>query len=258
MSTATTDDFVGIDINRANVPFTRLIRVELRKSIDTRAGLWLLIAIAAITIIVNVIVAAVAGSSDRTFQDFLAASGTPQAFLLPVLGILLVTSEWSQRTAMVTFSLEPRRIQIVLAKIVAAMILATGALIVAVGIGALMTLIAGGTDPWNVRGVQFLQFWLGQLIGVLQGVAFGLLILISAAAIVASFFIPIAFSILTSLWKAISDAQPWIDLGTSSGFLFNDHSLSAEKWAQVGTSTAIWMVLPLLLGIWRVLRAEVK
>ena len=33
----------------APVPFTRLVKVEMRKMIDTRAGLWLLIAIVVIT-----------------------------------------------------------------------------------------------------------------------------------------------------------------------------------------------------------------
>ena len=40
--------------------------------------------------------------------------------LLPVLGILLVTSEWSQRTAMVTFTLEPSRSRVIAAKFVVA------------------------------------------------------------------------------------------------------------------------------------------
>ena len=38
-----------------------------------------------------------------------AAPNIPMNILLPVLGIMLVTSEWSQRTAMVTFTLEPSR-----------------------------------------------------------------------------------------------------------------------------------------------------
>ncbi|MGI8870374.1 MAG: ABC transporter permease [Mycobacteriales bacterium] len=258
MTATTAPTAPTIDPAKRDIPFRRQVKVELRKSVDTRAGLWLLIAIGAITVIVNIIFVVAARARDRTFGNFLAASGTPQGFLLPVLGILLVTSEWSQRTAMVTFTLAPKRLNTVLAKIVAAVVLATVALIVAIAVGALMTVIGGGPHRWDVSAGRFGLFWLGQIIGVLQGVAFGLLILISAAAIVASFFIPIAFTILTSLSDSIRNVQPWIDLGTTSGYLFSDNSLSAEKWAQLGTSTAIWMVLPLLIGIWRVLRAEVK
>ncbi len=42
--------------------------------------------------------------------------GLAPRVLLPVLGIMLVTSEWGQRTAMVTFALEPRRRRVVWAK----------------------------------------------------------------------------------------------------------------------------------------------
>ena len=42
-------------------------------------------------------------------DDFVGIANFISGFLLPVLGIMLVTSEWSQRTAMVTFTLEPHR-----------------------------------------------------------------------------------------------------------------------------------------------------
>ena len=34
--------------------------------------------------------------------------------------------------------------------------------------------------------------------------------------------------------------------------------MSGEQWAQLGTSTLIWVVLPFVVGMVRVLRAEVK
>ena len=45
--------------------------------------------------------------------------------LLPVLGIMSVTSEWSQRTAMVTFTLEPSRSRFLAAKFVGTLIVAS-------------------------------------------------------------------------------------------------------------------------------------
>jgi hypothetical protein len=94
--------------------------------------------------------------------------------------------------------------------------------------------------------------------GVLQGLAFGMLLLNSAAAIVAYFVLPIAFSILTSLVSWFADVQPWVDLGTSQAPLFSGEHVSGEQWAQLATGTLIWIVLPLALGTIRVLRAEVK
>ena len=98
------------------MPFGRLVSVELRKMADTRAGRWLLISIAALTALVLAIQLAVILSNDLQvdFRDFMIAMNTPMGVLLPVLGIMSVTSEWTQRTAMVTFTLEPSRSRLVL------------------------------------------------------------------------------------------------------------------------------------------------
>ena len=88
------------------VPFGRLIRVELRKLADTRAGRWLLISVVALTLLVLIIQMAVVLGNDLhpKYVDFLQGANTPMGILLPVLGVLSITSEWSQRTAMVTFT----------------------------------------------------------------------------------------------------------------------------------------------------------
>ena len=57
---------------------------------------------------------------------------------------------------------------------------------------------------------------------------------------------------------ALNDIAPWIDLGTSQQPLFDGSNLTGEEWWQVVTSTTIWVVLPFLAGLIRVLRAELK
>jgi hypothetical protein len=37
----------------------------------------------------------------------------------------------------------------------------------------------------------------------------------------------------------------------------HEEVLSATQWAQAGTALAVWMLLPLAIGIWRVTRREV-
>lgn len=256
--TTTATHIETVDMDRPGIPLSRLIKVELRKSVDTRSGFWLLMTIAIITVIANVIFLIAAHDNDRTFSNFLAASGTPQGFLLPILGILLVTSEWSQRTAMVTFSLAPRRSRTVLAKIIAAVILGTLVFAVALVIGTIMTALSGGPDAWNVSAGVLGQFYLGQLIGVLQGVAFGLVILVSAAAIVASFAIPIIFGFIGGLWSASQKVINWIDLGTASGNLFSNDIMTGKQWSQLLVSGIIWLVAPLAFGVWRLIHTEVK
>ena len=58
------------------------------------------------------------------FGVLMATTTYTTGLLLPVLGIMLVTGEWGQRTGMVTFTLEPSRSRVVLAKLVAGLLLA--------------------------------------------------------------------------------------------------------------------------------------
>ncbi len=241
------------------IPFTRLVSVELRKSMDTRAGRWLLIAIGAITAAIMVIFFIVSDSQDRTFNSFVAISATPQGFLLPVLGILLVTSEWSQRTAMVTFSLEPSRTRVIGAKTVAALIFGAAAFALAIGLAALATVLGGADNGFaDVGFADFGTFFLLQEFTILQGLAYGLILLNTPAAIVAFFVLPIAMSILFSLVSWLREIAPWVDLGTAQAPLFDNSGLSGEQWAHLGTTALIWIVVPFVLGWIRVMRAEVK
>jgi ABC-2 type transport system permease protein len=264
MSTATptpnTQQRHTLDITTTSkVPVSRLVKVELRKMVDTRAGLWLMIAIVLITALILIITFFAGSDSDHQFIDYMGSTAGPQSFLLPVLGILLVTQEWSQRTGMVTFTLEPHRGKAIGAKVIAALLFGLVAVAIAIVLAALATVISGAPNAWDNIGLDDIaKFGLLQASGVMQGLAFGLIFLNSAAAIVTYFVVPIAFSIVTSIWSALSDAQPWIDLGTSQQPLFSAEHLSGEEWAQLATGTLIWVVLPFVVGLWRVLRAEVK
>lgn len=251
----------------APVPFSRLVSVELRKTADTRAGRWLLIATAVLTAVVMAIQLAVVVVQDITvgFADFMKSTSFSIAILLPVLGILLLTSEWGQRTAMVTFSLEPRRPRVIVAKLVVGIILAVTAVVVALVLGALANLLYGvfaGVSPvWDLSILQTLGFLLLQVIGILTGFALAALLLNSAAAIVVfmvyTFVFPGLFQLGSALIGWFSDLQPWIDFNSAQAPLI-DASMSGEDWAHFAVSGVVWLVLPLTIGLWRVLRAEVK
>jgi len=257
---STTVEPFTLDVSATKpIPLSRLVRVELRKLADTRAGFWLLVTIGVITAAVIAVFFLASDPSDRTFLGFMGVTATPQGFLLPVMGILLVTSEWTQRTALVTFTLMPVRGRVLAAKVLAATIAGLAAIALAVGLAALATLAGGADDAWKGIGADdFGKFALLQTSGVLQGLAFGLLFLSSAPAIVTYFVLPTAFSIVASLVKAMEKAAPWVDLGSAQQPLFSGVNLSGEQWAQVATSTAIWVLLPFVVGLVRVLRAEVK
>ncbi len=260
MSTATVANGGALDVSRTSkVPMSRLITVELRKMVDTRAGLWVLITIGVVTLLGVAIFGLAASDGEKTFNNFMGFTGGIQGLLLPVLGILLVTQEWGQRTAMVTFTLEPHRGKVIAAKIYASLLIGFAAFLVAVGGAALAAVVFGGGSGFDdLIAVDFLKFGLLQASGVLQGLAYGLLFLNSAVAIVTYLVLPLVFSIISSVVPAMQDAAPWVDLGTAQTPLFNLGALSGEEWAHVLVTALIWIVVPFVVGLWRVLRAELK
>jgi hypothetical protein len=105
-------------------PVARLARIELRKAVDTRAGRWLLLFIGLVAVTGAAITAVTDPVSNHNLSHVLSDTSQLVAILLPVLGILLVTSEWSQHTALTTFTLVPRRSRIIGAKVAAGVLLA--------------------------------------------------------------------------------------------------------------------------------------
>ena len=155
MSTLTTEaPTVGqIDLSTTpRIPLSRLVKVELRKLADTRSGLWMLVLIGALTLVVIAAYFVTTEQSERTFFHFMAAANGPQGLLLPVLGILLVTSEWSQRTAMVSFTLTPARTRVLVAKVVAGLLAGAGALVLTVAVARWPRWPAGQTTPGRPSG----------------------------------------------------------------------------------------------------------
>jgi ABC-type transport system involved in multi-copper enzyme maturation permease subunit len=248
-------------------PFSRLVRVELRKTWDTRAGLWLLISTAVLTAAVMVIQLSVVVVQDLqvSYNDFLTSTNFSMALLLPVLGILLLTSEWSQRTAMVTFSLEPRRPLIIAAKFVVGIGLAVAAVLIALVLAticnALYGLLSGDDVVWDLGLANVGGFLLLQVIGMLTGFAFAALLLNSPAAIVLymvySFVLPGLFGLGAALIGWFDTIRPWIDFNYAQGPLV-DATMTGEDWAHFAVSGFVWLVVPLAIGVARVLRAEVK
>jgi ABC-type transport system involved in multi-copper enzyme maturation permease subunit len=248
-------------------PFSRLVRVELRKTWDTRAGLWLLISTAVLTGAVMAIQLAVVVAQDLrvSYNDFLTSTNFSMALLLPVLGILLLTSEWSQRTAMVSFSLEPRRPLVIAAKFVVGIGLAIAAVVIALVLAticnALYGALSGDEVVWDLGISNVGGFVLLQVIGMLTGFAFAALLLNSPAAIVLymvySFVLPGLFGLGAALIGWFEDLRPWIDFNYAQGPLV-DATMTGEDWAHFAVSGFIWLVVPLTIGVWRVLRAEVK
>jgi ABC-2 type transport system permease protein len=236
----------------------RLTRIELRKSVDTRAGRWLLVTLAIVGIGLALLAALTGEAKDHTFKDMASGVEGVISLLLPVVGIMLVTSEWSQRTALQTFALVPRRNRVVAAKLLAGSVLAVAVAAVGLVLSVLATILAshpaGGT--WHLAPQVALGSVVVQLISLLMGMAFGLLLLNTAAAIVVNFVVPLAWAALSTVIDVLNPLQPWLDSTQPSTYLLEGH-LTARHWAEVGVTTLVWVVALLAAGLLRLRRHEI-
>ncbi|MFB9233976.1 ABC transporter permease [Plantactinospora siamensis] len=237
----------------------RLTGVELRKLADTRAGVWLLITIGLIAAAIVVVQLFVVPEAEQTFASFFEPSLLPVGILLPVLGILSITSEWSQRSGLATFTLTPRRGRVVLAKLAAVVLAALASVLASLAVAAAGTLIAGATGDggrWTIEAAVIWHAVLLQGINVLMGAAFGLLLLNTPLAIVTYLLLPTVWSVLGGLIKSLRGPAGWLDTTVTMDPLFGP-TVTAAQWGRLAVSVAVWVALPLTAGLYRTLRREV-
>ncbi len=247
------------------IPMTRLVGVELRKMFDTRSGFWVMTSIGITALLATGAVILFAPDSELTYNNFAAAIGVPMTIILPIMAILSVTSEWSQRTGLTTFTLVPHRGRIIWAKAIGSVIVGVASMLLAFGIGALGnvvgTAITGTETIWNILFVDFSLIVLANVLGLMIGFMLGVLIRNSPGAIVAYFvyslLLPTVFGMLAAYQEWFRDIQGWVDFQFSSSQLF-DGVLTGEQWAHLGVSGLVWLVIPMAIGLRMVMRSEVK
>jgi ABC-2 type transport system permease protein len=232
----------------------RLATVELRKMADTRSGFWLLLDVVGLMIALALVTAVVGDAQDHTLRNLIAAALFPVSVLLPVVGILLLSSEWSQRTGMITFALVPQRTRVFAAKVLAAVAVS----LVALGIGAAAATVFAPdlTGTWSLPPAMVGQEAVLVASGMIMGLGFAAMLLSSPAAIVLYFALPLGFQALAAI-PGFDGPAGWLD-GSRSLAPMTDHVLSATEWARVGTTLAVWMLVPLVIGVSRVTRSEVR
>ena len=235
----------------------RLIAVELRKMVNTRSGFWIPIGVTLVTLLVAIISSTNHGGGEATFIHVFNDSSRPASYLLPVMGVLLLCGEWSQRTTLTTFTLVPSRRRVIAAKLGASAIVST----VALAVCLLFTLACasalghapGGTGSllWQV----ILQGWLGLVAGMVMGLAFGAAILLSAPAIVVYLLLPVVWDGIIGGISALDGVARWLDSGKTLNPL-TLHALSGTEWAHVLATLGVWIGIPILVGWARIGRGD--
>jgi hypothetical protein len=135
----------------------------------------------------------------------------------------------------------------------------------AMGVGAIGNIVGTGLKgvdtTWDLSVTELLYIVGADLIGMMIGFMLGVLMRNSPGAIVSYFSYWFVVPTLSGLLAANQDwfdkAQPWVDFSFNQNRMY-DGGFSAEDWAQLAVTGAVWLLLPLAIGLWRVVRAEVK
>ena len=247
------------------IPMTRLVGVELSKMFNTRSGFWLMTSVGITAAIATIATILFAPDDELSYGSFAGAVGFPMSVILPMIAVLAITSEWSQRTGLTTFTLVPHRGRVINAKLAATLLAGVASIAVAFAVGALGNVIgssiAGVDITWDISLGNAATIFLADGLGMLMGFTLGILIRSSAGAIVGYFVyalvLPAALGTLASFQSWFADRQGWFDFQFSSTRLY-DGGLAASDWAHLGVSGLFWLVIPLAVGLRLALRSEVK
>lgn len=240
--------------NAARPPFHRLVAVESRKMIDTRASMWLLIITALGVVLIGIGQSLGASGSDAEAGPIFQTACGISSILFPILAILLVTSEWSQRAGLITFALVPQRGRVVAAKAAAALLL----VVAAVGICLVVALVCGAAlgNGADITGDEFIGGSLYLLVNVAIGTALGLLFMNSPLAIVLMFAAPIVFSLIGAISTSINDVTLWLDQSELAELISNT-SFDDIDWGKVASTIGFWVALPFAAGLVRLRQSDI-
>ena len=239
------------------IRFQRLLRVEWRKSIDTRAARWLLAAITLLTVGAAMVPLFLPQEMRQGWLSYLTMTALVLALMLPLVSIMTLTSEWGQRSVLVTFTQEPRRDRVVAAKVLSGLALAVLGAVFAFALSAAAMGVSdmlGRSVAWSVEWKYVAGFTLFVIVNSLMGMAFGALLLNTPAAVVVFLVLPTLWTLLSFGW--LENLGRWLDTAQTYRYI-----LESDWDGHTGpilVSLAVWVALPLALGTVRTLRREVS
>ena len=192
------------------IPMHTIMGVELRKMFDTRSGFWLMSSIVILAVIATGAVIIFAPADEQTYGSFAAAIGIPMTIVLPIVAALSITSEWSQRTGLTTFTMVPSRSRVVAAKLIDTVLVGIAAILTALAVGVIGNIVgsnlAGVPTTWDMDVADVFYILGGNALGLLMGFTLGMLFRNSAAAIVGYF---VYAMVLPTLSELLRNAQGW-------------------------------------------------
>jgi ABC-2 type transport system permease protein len=233
----------------------RATSVELEKAVGPRAGRSLLIASAVLGLAAALAMAFTVPAEDRTFALTSFYVQSTISLPLPFVSILLMTQDFGRRALSRTLERDVPVGRTVAAKLLASVIIAIGA----AGYGIVLSVLTTSLLPpaaegrWQGAGMIMLGSVLVQLVAQLCGAGFGLLLMSSAAAIVADVLVPLGLWIITGAVVSLHGLQAWLTPFSAVAVLLSGY-MDAQRWAQVGVVVLVWVVTLNVAGMLRLHR----
>lgn len=234
----------------------RRLRIELRKTTDTVSGSVLTAVTVAAAPLLVVLWIATEGAEGMTIDVIVGAGSLAAAFLVPILSAIVITSEWGQGSIVTTFAMDHARLRVMAAKILAGLVVTVVVAAACIGSSLLVATLAG-IDLGAPRDVVGTCFGVAGalLLYSLLGSAWGALTLNTPFAIVLALAGPqVANTLVTLMSDRLADAGPWFQFSYVIGDLTQG---TVESWPKLLSVVALWIVVPLLLGLRRVQRADI-
>ena len=163
--------------------------------------------------------------------------------LLPVLAILSVTGEWSQRAGLTTFTLVPHRGRVIRAKIAVTVLVGLASMALALGIGAVGNIVGtalmGVDTVWNLSPTAIAYIVGADLIGMVVGLHARRGHAQLGAAIVTYFtywfVVPTLSMVLAANQAWFEKAQPWVDFSFNQNRMY-DGGFTGQDWTQLAVT----------------------
>lgn len=236
----------------------RLVVVEVRRATDTPGPRW---AIASCVLAGFALALLQPGGVPRTFADFVNGATIALPLLVALLSVMAFTADWTTRAALVTFAVNPRRHEVIIARTLATMLLTVGSVLALHVLAALAYVIAQPSSTSTVFEPQVAtQLWSMTAITLaitLTTVSVAGLVLRTSLALVIAVLAPLAVTIGLAFLPGVID---WLGPYSFSNWLA-DPTVRLRLPDGVGlapatTSFLLWTAAP-LVGSWlRQMRAE--
>lgn len=226
------------------------VRTELRKLTNYRGGRILIWVTLILMVLFSLGFTLAIDSGERSTLTAITISFVPLTYIIPILAIMMSSDEWRQKTVMVTYVQDSHRTAVFAAKMIAALLLSILFLL----IGAVIGLAVGAAFGASMGELgeltrQVGPILAGAVLSVLVGAGLGGATLSLPLGLVAMFVVGQIVPQILSIVQASASIAPYVNFFQPLTQMFA--GAWPSNWTEYGVATALWVVIPLGIAMWR-------